>query len=259
MVAMIFRGGVYDKQTSDAINAERERGMGDNAPPDPFTLYNESIDDLLLEAANFLDGGEIENEDQEAAVASILTRLRREANAADDQRKAEAKPFDDGKAEVQAKWKPLLAKADTAVATAKNVLTAFLVKKEAAQRAAADAAAQEARELAEAAAQTARDANPTSLADQVALETSRRAAHEAAQRATRLDKAKPQAKGGERAVGLRTSYRAEITDPILFGKWAWEHRRAEYLTFLEELAERESRGGDKAIPGLKVHTERKAA
>jgi hypothetical protein len=140
--------------------------------PDPFTLFAESIDDLLLEAGNFLDGAEIENEDQEAAVASILTRLRREANAADEQRKAEKKPHDDQAKAVQSKWAPLLAKADTAVATAKNVLTAFLVKKEAAQRAAADAAAQEARELAEAAAQTA-TRRQFSLADQSALEQSR--------------------------------------------------------------------------------------
>jgi hypothetical protein len=233
--------------------------IGHNRPADPFTLYNESIDDLLLEAGNFLDGAEIENEDQEAAVASILTRLRREANAADDQRKAEKKPFDDQAKAVQSKWAPLLAKADTAVATAKNVLTAFLVKKEAAQRAAADAAKREAEEQAAAAAQLRQSASANSLADQTTLRGAEKAAHEAAQRATRLDKAKPQAKGGERAVGLRTSYRAEITDYRLFGKWAWEHRRAEYLTFLEELAERESRGGDKAIPGLTVHTERKAA
>lgn len=227
--------------------------------PDPFTLFAESIDDLLLEAGNYLDGAEIENEDQEAAVASILTRLRREANAADEQRKTEKRPHDEAARAVQTKWAPLLEKADTAVTAAKNALTAFLVKKEAAQRAAANAAAQEARELAEAAAQLRKDASPNSLADQSTLREREKAAAEAARRADRLDKAKPQAKGGERAVGLRTAYRAEIIDATAFARWVWANRRGEMLTFLELVAERESRGGDKAIPGLKVHTERKAA
>lgn len=227
--------------------------------PDPFTLFSESIEDLLIEANNYLDGGEIENEDQEAAVASLRTRLRRERGAADDQRAAEKKPHDEAGRAVQEKWKPLLERADTALAAANSVLTKFLVRKDEANRAAAETARQEAEKLAEAAAQTRHAANPDSLADQTAIRERDKAAEEARQRATRLDKAKPQARGGERAVGLRKSYRAEITDPVTFGKWAWKHRREDYLKFLGELAERESRQGPKGIPGIIVHEEKKAA
>lgn len=226
--------------------------IGDNLPPEPYTLFAESINDLLLEAGNFLDGAAIENEDQEASLSSIFTRLRRERGAADEQRAAEKRPHDEAAKAVQTKWKPLLEKADTALTTANNVLSAFLVKKGEAQRAAAEAAAQEARKLAEAAAQTRKDANPQSLSDQTAVRERERAAAEAVQRSSRLGRAKPQAKGGERAVGLRTSYRAEITDETAFARWAWANRRDEMLTFLELVAERECRGGDKHIPGLIV-------
>jgi hypothetical protein len=232
--------------------------IGDNAPPDPFTLYAESIEDLLLEANNYLDGGQIENEDQERAVASILTRLRREANAADDARKAEKRPHDEAAAAVQAKWAPLLKKADLAVGVAKNALASLLRKKEEVQRAAAEAAAQEARELADAAAQTAALANPESLSDQAAVRIRQENAADAAKRAERLAKQPVQAKGGERAVSLRSSYRAELTDPVAFARWAWEHRKGELLTFLEAMAQRECRAGPKSIPGITVREDRKA-
>jgi hypothetical protein len=233
--------------------------IGHNQPSDPFTLFAESIEDLLLEANNYLDGEPIETEEQEQAVASILTRLRREANGADDARKAEKKPFDEQAKAVQAKWTPLLTKADLAVTAAKEALSAFLRKKEDAQRAAAEAAIEEARRQADAAAQAMQNTRPDDLAGLTTARVLQEAAEDARKRAERLDRAKAQAKGGERAVGLRRSYHAEITDPLAFGKWAWTHRNAEYLAFLEGLAEREARGGDKGIPGLVIHTERKAA
>jgi hypothetical protein len=232
--------------------------IGHNAPPEPFQLFAESIEDLLIEAGNYLDGKEIETEEQEAAVASILTRLRREANGADDQRKAEKKPHDDAAKEVQAKWTPLLRKADLGVECAKNALSAFLRKKEAAQRAAAQAAIEEARRQASAAAQAALDVRADDLAGRTTVQVLQENAADAQKRADRLSKAKVQAKGGERAVSLRTAYRAEITDATAFARWMWANRNAELLTFLEEVAQRECRNGPKGIPGIIVHEERKA-
>lgn len=225
--------------------------------PEPFVLLSESIEDLLLEAANFLDGAEIETEEQEQAVASILTRLRREANAADDQRKAEKKPHDDAAKAVQSKWLPLLDRANLAVTTARTAIAHFLVKKEAAQRAAAEAVRQEAARQAEAAAQST--ASETDLAGQTTLRAWRENAADLERQAARLDKKPVQARGGERAVSLRTRYGAEVIDPKTFGKWAWEHRKDEYLAFLTSLAIRESRHGDRGIPGIRVTEERTAA
>ena len=224
--------------------------IGHNAPPDPFTLITESIEDLLLEANNFLDGKEIENEEQEAAVASILTRLRREANAADDQRKAEKKPHDDAGKAVQAKWQPLLQKADLAVAAAKNALTSFLRKKDEAQRAAAQAAIEEARRLAEVAAQTASVANPQSLSDQTALKARQENAAAALKAAEKLAKARPQAKGGERAVGLRSVWTAALIDPAAALKHYREHRPGELKLWLQEQGDADVRAGRRDIPGF---------
>jgi hypothetical protein len=55
-----------------------------NAPLDPATLFGEEIDDLMLEARNYLDGEPIANEQQAEAVSSLLNRLRRVANDADE-------------------------------------------------------------------------------------------------------------------------------------------------------------------------------
>lgn len=232
--------------------------IGDNLPPEPFDLISESIEDLLIEANNFLDGKEIETEEQEQAVASILTRLRREANAADDQRKAERKPHADAADAVQAKWNPLLGKADLAIATAKLALRTRLLKVEAAQRAAAEAAKQEAARQAEAAALARSTARPDDLAGQTTVRELERNAADAIKEAARSDKARPQAKGGERAVGLRSRWSATVGDYKLFSRWAWINRRGEYLTFLDTLANAEARHGPRDIPGLTMHEERKA-
>jgi len=233
--------------------------IGHNLPPEPFVLITESIEDLLLEANNHLDGSEIETEQQEAAVASILTRLRRELNAADDMRKAEKRPHDEAAKAVQAKWAPLLSKGDLAVNAAKAALTKFLRKREDEARAVAEAAAQEARRQAEAAARAAEQARPDDLAGQTTVRVLKESAAAAEKAAEKASKTRVSAKGGERAVSLRTSYTAEITDGVAFARWAWEHRRPELLQFLEELADRECRHGPQNIPGINVITERKAA
>jgi hypothetical protein len=231
--------------------------IGHNIPPDPAAAFALHLDDLEEQARQFLDGEPVETEKQAEAVSRLLGMVRKAANDADDARKAEKKPHDEAAKAVQSKWKPILEKADLIAETAKKALAPFLRRQEEAQRAAAEAAAQEARELAEAAAQTAAQANPESLYDQTTLKVRQEAAVDAQKRADRLGKAKPQASGGERAVGLRSYYRAEIIDPIAFGKWAWERRRGEYLQFLELLAKREATG-PKTIPGLIIHEERKA-
>jgi hypothetical protein len=231
--------------------------IGDNQP-DAFTLITESIEDLLLEAGNFLDGAEIENEEQEAAVASILTRLRREANAADDLRKAEKKPHDVAGKAVQAKWAPLLSKADIAVTAAKNALTSFLRKKDEAQRAAAQAASEEASRQAEAAAQAAEQASPSDLAGMTTARVLQENAAAAQRTAERLSKARPQARGGERAVGLKSVWTPILADSVA----ALKHYRARQPEALKEWlleqAFKDVRAGAREIPGFTI-TETKEA
>jgi DNA repair and recombination protein RAD52 len=97
-----------------------------NMPTDKATLFAEEIEDLLLEARNYLDGEPIANEDQASAVSSLLNRLRRVANDADDARKDEKRPHDEATKAVQGKWKPILDKADLAATAAKQALAPWL-------------------------------------------------------------------------------------------------------------------------------------
>ncbi len=231
--------------------------IGHNQPPTPFDALKAHIDDLDMEARNQLDGKPIENDAQAEAVSKLLDDARKAKSAADEQRKVEAKPFDDGKAAVQTLWKPLLERADLVAQTAKAAQTVWLVKKEDEKRAAVQAANEEAERLA-AAARAAAKADPSDLAGQTTARVLQENAAEAAKQAGRLDKAPVQSRGGSRANSLRTYYTAEIIDPILFIRWAWAQRQSDVTAFLEELAATEARTGPRDIPGLKMNPHRKA-
>jgi hypothetical protein len=194
-----------------------------NAPADPATLFREEIDDLLLEARNYLDGEPIANEQQAEAVSSLLNRLRRVAKDADEARKTEKKPHDDAAKAVQAKWTPIIDKAALASSTAKQALAPWLRQVEEKQRAEAEAARVEAERLARIAAEAHSTASGNLQANEDA-ERLLKAAEAARKDAAKADKAKAHAKGGERAVGLRSVWTPTLTDACL----ALKHYRAAY-------------------------------
>jgi hypothetical protein len=226
-----------------------------NAPADPATLFGEELDDLLLEARNYLDGEPIANEEQAEAVSSLLNRLRRVGNDADDARKAEKKPHDDAAKAVQAKWKPILDKADLAASTAKQALALWLQKVEEKQRHEAELARQEAERLARIAAETHAQAAGNFEAAEDA-ERLIKAAAQAERFAAKAEKAKPLATGGERAIGLIDRYTPELTDPVA----ALHHYRAtqpnELKAWLLDQARKDVRAGSRSIPGFTVIHER---
>jgi len=228
-----------------------------NAPTEPDVLFGEVIDDLLLEAKNYLDGNPIASEDEATAVSSLLSRLRRVANDADDARKLEKKPHDDAAKAVQARWKPILDKADLAVSTAKQALAPWLRQVEERQRAEAEAARIEAERL----AKIASDTLAASYGDLQARDDAERllkAAGAAEKHAARLDKAKAHATGGERAVGLVDVFTPELTDSCA----ALRHYRAtqpdELKCWLLDQARKDVRGGVRSIPGFQIIHERVA-
>lgn len=234
------------------------RGIGDNQPPTPFDALKAHIDDLDLEARNYLGGEPISTEAQAAAVSRILDDARKAVKAADEARKDEKRPHDEAAKAVQAKWQPLIGDAELVAATAKKALAPYLEAQEAAQRAVAEEARQAAEEAAEKARQAAQAAAPDNLAGQATARILQENAAAAAKQAKRLDKTRAHATGGERAVGLRTYYEAEITDPVAFIRWAWTHRQTDVTAFLQDLAATEARSGPRDIPGLKMTPQRKA-
>lgn len=228
-----------------------------NAPADPATLFKEEVDDLLLEARNYLDGEPISSEEQAEAVSSLLNRLRRVAKDADSARATEKKPHDDAAKAVQAKWKPIIDKAELASTTAKQALAVWLQKVEEKQRAEAEAARLEAERLARIAAEE----HAKSVGNLEAAEDAERllkAAVAAEKFATKAEKQRPLAAGGERAIGLIDKYWPELTDPVE----ALKHYRAaqpEALkAWLLEQAEKDVRSGKREIPGFTIHHERVA-
>jgi hypothetical protein len=228
-----------------------------NAPAEPAVLFAEEVDDLLLEARNYLDGEPITNEQQAEAVSSLLNRLRRVSKDADEARKVEKQPHLDASRSVDGKWKPITDKADLAVTTCKQALAPYLRAIEEQQQREAEAARKEADRLAE----IARQAHQTASGNLGAQEDAERllkAAAAAEKEAAKAGKQKAHATGGERAVGLVDRYTPELAEPAI----ALRHYRAAnpegLKLWLMAQAEADVRSGARDIPGFTIHHERVA-
>lgn len=234
-------------------------GLGHNQPPEPtpFEAVKAEIEDLYAEAKGWLDGEPVATEGQAEAIGKLRDLLRAASKRAEELRKQEAKPFDDGKAEVQARYNPLIQKdrgtVDLAVKACNAALAPYLRKKddelrEAArleQRRAAKLA-QEARDAAQAAARSADLTERESAEDLLAQ------AKDAVASMQRAEKAKPRVPGAARAIGLKSVWTPELTDPAA----AIEHYRkvqpAALKEWMLEQARKDVRAGSRHIPGFQI-------
>lgn len=231
---------------------------GANHPPvSPFDAVKVHVDDLMAEARQWLDGQPVTTQAQADGVSKLLDMLRKAKTATDNARKEEAKPFDDGKAEVQARYKPLLERAELAADTCKKALQPFLMAQEAARQAAAAEARRVAEEAARVAAETARAASRGDLEQQEDAEAAVKAARDAEAAAKAIDKSRSHATGGARATTLRTSYTPVLTDGHDAVRWAWSVHRPEMLEFVTSLAKTRMQGGVRQIPGFEIVAEQR--
>ena len=229
---------------------------GHNHPPvDPFDAFDTHLGDLFMEARNHLDGAGVQSDAEAEAVSKLLDLIRTAGKDADKARAAEKKPHDDAGKAVQAKWKPLLDRAEIAVDTCKRVLTPWLQKKAAEQAAAAAAAREEADRQAAIAAEAMRQTNVNDLAAREAAEALVKDAAKAEAAANRADKARPQAMGGARATTLRTSYRPELIDASAALRHYVATNPDAIKACLLGLAQTDVREGKQQIPGFTVHAE----
>lgn len=246
---------------TDALAAENPRAVsGNNAPPEPtpFDLISENVSDVYLEAKHWLDGAAVSSQAEADAIALLLDMARKAEKAANELRVAEKKPHDDAAAAVQAKFKPLIDKTARVAKACKDALTPWLERVEAAKRAAAEEARRIADEKALAATAAIRSAQSAGLEAREKAEQQLRDAKAAGASATRAEKSTAQAKGGGRAVGLRTSYRPELTDAREAARHYWTARREALEAFLLDLARDDVARGLRVIPGFVVHEERSA-
>lgn len=239
--------------------------IGDNSAPTPFDLCRDEIEALYMEAKNHLDGEPITTQAAAEGIGKLMDMLRQAHKKADEARITENKPFDDGKAEVQERYAPLISdtkkikgKTVLALDACNKALAPFLAAQDAEKRrkeVEAREAARVASEAAAAAFQSSRFDDLTGREEAEQLATAAKAAEVAARRA---EKDRATVKGGARAIGLRTTYRPEITDPTAFAKWVWLNHKSEMLGHLQAIAERHVTNGSRSMPGITVHEERKA-
>lgn len=232
--------------------------IGHNRPSDPFELFAEHINGLLDEAGNWLNGEGVKSEADAEGVSRLLTMLRTAAKDADKARAEEKRPHDEAAKAVQAKWKPLLDRAELAVSTAKKALAPWLEAREAEQRAAAEAARVEAEEKAAAARKAAQEAAQSDLAAQARIQEMQDEAAAAAKDAAKLDKAKAQAKGGSRAVTLRDVYTPVLVTPKDALRHYMEKQPDALKAWLLDQAHKDVRAGSRSIPGFDIKHERVA-
>lgn len=234
-----------------------EAALTSNKPPEPFVLFNEEIDDLMLEARNWCDGEPVGNEEQAEAVSSLINRLRRVSKDADEARAGEKKPHDEAAKAVQTKWLPIIGKAATAITVAREALAPWLKKVDEKQREEAAAAQREADRMAE----VAREAHLASSGNLAAREDAERlqtAAEAAKKHATKTGKAKARATGGERAIGLREVWTPKMTDSVAALKYYRERRPEALKDWLLSEAKADVRGGARSLPGFKIESEKVA-
>jgi hypothetical protein len=102
-----------------------------------------------------------------------------------------------------------------------------------------------------------RASDATNLAARAAAEAMLKDAKKAEKSAKRAEKDTASA-GGDvgRAAALRTTYRAEFTDPVLAVRHYWLKAHDEMCGFLLTLAEKDIRAGARTIPGIEVIEEK---
>jgi hypothetical protein len=242
--------------------------MGHNNPPveiepTPFEMSQVEIGDLYAEAKNWLDGEPVTSQAQADGLSKLIDDLRKAAKLADERRVAENKPFDDGKAEVQARYAPLIAdtksvkgKAVLAIDMAKQALAPWLQELEAEKLAAAAKARAEADEKLRIAQEALRTSQVADLEKREAAEALIREAERAEAAATKAEGAKAHATGGSRAMGLRSVWRAEMTDGRAAAAHYWTTRRVDVDAFFQGLADADVRAGKREIPGFNIIEDR---
>jgi hypothetical protein len=241
--------------------------IGHNGAPEPtpFELSETEIGDLFVEASNWLDGSGVKSEADATAVSKLLDMLRQAKERADERRKDEAEPHDKAKAEIQARYGALIGntksvkgKAILAMECCKKALAPWLQAEEGRKQAEAIAARKAADEAAERARAAFQAAPVTDLAGRIEAERLAGEAKQAEALAKDADKDKAAARGGARAVTLRTVYRAEITDRRAVLNWFAANRPDHLAGMLQTAVESLCAASVRNVPGVTYHEERVA-
>jgi hypothetical protein len=193
---------------------------GDNLPPadDTYEGLRDAIEPLASEALKRVDGPPITDQEEADRLANLVDRLAELHKKADELRKAERREHDDALKGIQKKWSPLLAAAEAYRNVKYKLITPWLDKLTQAKKQEAEAAA-------------------------------------AAGEPAAVDARRPRAGTRGRAITLKSTKRAEITD---YDECRNFFREADEMKQLvQSLADRAVRSGA-VVPGTKVIEESQA-
>ena len=221
--------------------------IGNNNPP-PDAAFGLHIDSLFSMLSDTLAGGKVDDDAKEAAIDELMDEFRKASKDSDKARAAEKKPHDDAGKAVQAKWKPVIDKAERGVNECKAALTPYRIEKQR-QR---DEEACKAREEAEAKAKAAIEALRSADDLEATFE-----AEQAIKEAKKLEATANRIDRG--ATGLRTYWTAEITDKGAALRAYLNRRPDAFLELIARLADEDARGARPQIPGIIYHENKKAA
>lgn len=229
--------------------------IGHNSPP-AIESHRLHIEELMEAAQQFLDGEPVSTQGQADDVGKLLGQLREARKGADAQRAVEKKPHDDAGKAVQAIWKPLIDRVDTAEQVAKRALAPFLQAEEDRKRVVAEEARREAETKAAAAREAIRAAQETDLAAREAAELLVKDAEAAAKVANRAEKSKAMAAGVGRSVGLVSVWHATVDD---YGKLLAHYKMSHperIKDWLDAEAQRDVQAGVRTLAGVTISEER---
>ena len=230
---------------------DRIRPGGNLSPFDAITL---EIEDLYLEAGQWADGSAIENQAQCDALDELDKALLDAGKRLDVVRVGEKKPLDDLIDAIQTRFNPFIqpkkGKVDIARAALNPLRAAFKERERQRLSAIAAQAAAEAAEV----QRKAQEAMQASSGNLAAREEAERILNDA--KIAQSD-AKRTAKAATVGLGLRTYYRAELTDLNAAIRHYWPTHKAEFEQLVCDLASRQA-GAGVTIPGFVIREERKA-
>lgn len=229
----------------------------------PFETISERIDDLYNEALLWLDGEPITLQEDADALNTLKDAILKAEKEAEALRKDEVKPLDEAKAEIQDRFNPLIGKTTkitgktvAAIEAVKAALKPYLLELDRKQRELAEQSRKDAEAMQAIADKAMAERNSANLADNEEAERLAIQAKEAAQLAARDEKAKAHAKGAGRATGLRSVWRAEMTNEREAAAWAWTYCRDELMAFIQGEADKAVRAGKRSIPGFSITEEK---
>lgn len=249
------------KNTSPSLSSL----IGHNQPPStPFEQSRDEIEDLYQEAKNWFDGEKIDSEPKASAIAKLRNLIHAAIKRADERRKEENRPFNEGKSIVQARYARLISDTQTAKGKAiialelcEKALLPYLKKIDEDNQERSRILQEEAEKKTSEAQEAIQLRSETiDLEERERIESLISEASEARKKAKETEKNKAHISGGNRAIGLRRKLVVTINDEKAFAEYVLNNHRTEMIEFLKKTAQRLASAKNRNLPGVIIKVEK---